>query len=158
MRVQRRDAENAEEAQRKPKRSTAPMVFSTPPADRTHPLSDAFSALSLRSLRLCVELPSSIPERLPILQHVLHALLRLHIPAQTQKRFALQIQQILLRDLLRAGQASAAQHVCQLFPHHAIVLREVPALGRERHPHLERGVTRLAFHRSEEHTSELQSL
>src|ERR1035438_4120977 len=82
-----------------------------------------------------------------MLQHVLHALLRLGVPAQTQKRFTLQIQQILLRDVLRALQPSAAQHVCQLFPHHAIVLREVPALGRERHCHLERGVTRLAFHR-----------
>src|ERR1019366_4413484 len=131
----------------KTKPSHSPYGFLHTPADRTLPLSDAFSALPLRSLRLCVELASSIPQCLPILQHVLHALLRLHIPAQTQKRFALQIQQILLRDLLRAGQASAAQHVCQLLPHHAIVLREVPALGRERHCHLERGVTRLAFHR-----------
>src|SRR5450759_127032 len=93
-------------------------------------------------------LPSSVPQRLPMLQHVLHAFLRLHIPAQAEKRFALQIQQILLRDLLRAGQPSAAQHVRLLLPLAARLLRDVAPIGRQRHSPFERGVTRLAFHRN----------
>src|SRR5215471_14999913 len=51
-----------------------------------------------------------VPQWLPVLQHVLHALLRLYCPAQAQECFALQIQQILLAHLLGAAQAPAAQH------------------------------------------------
>src|ERR1035437_6434104 len=76
------------------------------------------------------EMASSIPQRLAVLQHVLHAFLRLRVAAETQKRFPFQIQQILLRDALRAGEPSAAQHVCQLLADHAIVLGDVPAFGR----------------------------
>src|SRR6266536_2707861 len=68
-----------------------------------------------------------VPQCLSVLQHVLHALLRTRIAAQTEERFPLQIHQILLADVLRAGELSTAQHIGQLPANHAIVFRDVAA-------------------------------
>ncbi len=66
----------------------------------------------------------SVPERLARLQHVLHALLRFRIAAQAQESFALQIEQILFGNVLRAGQPAAAQDVRQLLGDDQIVIAD----------------------------------
>src|SRR6266404_1714374 len=49
-----------------------------------------------------------VPEWLACLEHVLHAFLGFRPPAEAQKRFPLQVQQILLGNLLFPSQPAAA--------------------------------------------------
>src|SRR5487761_1962821 len=87
-----------------------------------------------------------VPQRLSGFQHELHALLRLRISAQAQKRFALQVEQILLADGLFAGQPASADDIGELFRHHHVVVGNVTALAHAPRSDLQHGKCVFAAH------------
>src|SRR5882757_10067756 len=88
-----------------------------------------------------------ISQRFTGLQHVLHALLRFGAAAEAQEGFPLQIEQVLFRYLLRAGQAASAEHMRQFLAHNDVVSGNIPALLRHPDPHFHEGETFFARYR-----------
>src|SRR5450755_3212107 len=80
----------------------------------------------------------SIPQRLPRLQRVLNALLRLLLPAQRFERLALQIQQILFAHRRARRHVAAAKNLRDLGPQFHFILGDVVALAHQMDPHFER--------------------
>src|SRR5579885_1921567 len=97
---------------------------------------------------LCVRSPTVaarlIPQGLSGFQHVLHALLGLRLAAQTQEGLPLQVEQVLFRDGLLAGDPAAAQHVGQLLSYYGIVLGDVLGLTSQVDAGLQQGIVGVA--------------
>src|SRR5438093_270075 len=82
---------------------------------------------------------SSVSQRLPGLQRVLNALERLALPAQLQKRFALEIEQIQFADRRLVRQRAAGNHVCERAADRRVVIADASGAPGEMHAKLQRG-------------------
>src|SRR5436190_7072044 len=83
--------------------------------------------LSTIARRPCgVDVIGSVPQRFARLERVLNALERLALAAQLQKRFALQIQQILLADGRLMRERSARQNRRERAADERVVVADAP--------------------------------
>src|SRR6185503_15826307 len=81
----------------------------------------------------------SVPERLVVLKHVLHARLRQRLSAQADERLALELEDLVLGDGVRCARAAAAQNVGELHRDLGVVRARISAIDQRIDQHVERG-------------------
>src|SRR5438552_9529820 len=86
----------------------------------------------------------SVSQRFSGFQRVLNPFERFPFAAQLQKRFALEVEQMLFADQRLVGQRPARQYVCQCSSDQRVVIADAAGAPREMYAEFERGQDALA--------------